>query len=813
MIPYRADVSSAAAQDELRQESSGIGEGMGAKQMSQEGASDASAAAARVVGVTVEGNQLVVRGLGGRYSRVLLNGVTVPSTDPDVPSVDLDLFPTGVIDSMVVAKAFLPNMPADYAGGVLMINTVSFPRDFTLELGTSAGANSRSTFRRRLSYPGGGWDWLGFDDGRRDIPEALPNERLQVSRDGLYRGFDQLEEAAELFENTWQYKRITSLPKIGLDFTLGDSVDLGKRRRFGYLTSIAYDYNSTRETGISRPRPRIAEDGSLEVFNDYRIESGSDEVQLAGLATASLDLGPQDSLTFLTLFNRSLTDETVLKTGESGELAAGESVEKWQLQFLSRTLSLNQLLGDHQNLFASKLRLRWNGFFSLGRRDEPDRRSVIYGPQGGQFRWLEKSNSGERFFSELEQIDLGGGANLRFPLWPQSWGTIGGLGQTSGREFINRRFRMVQDPSNTDQTVYQDPVEELFSEEGIGTVTRIREFTRPDDSYTSRQNLSAAFAMIESPILGPLSIAGGMRSEIAYQKLESYSPFEQERTDEDRENRIERTDVDFLPGVALKYALAEHMFLRTAYGMTLGRPQIRELAPYQYYDFLRDRNVQGNPDLKSTEIHNLDLRWEWFFDKAEVAAITLFGKQFFHPIELQILNPDNYDAQFINAESARNLGAEFELRVGLKKIHRVLHNFSFGSNFALIWSRVELPQELSGAVKSERRLFGQSPYVVNVSLSHHEPKTDTTLTLVYNVVGPRISDVGTRVGEFVLPDIEEQPFHALDLVASWQLDRHFKFKLKLKNIIFSKREFRQGDFLVQRVDPGASCSVGMSYSE
>jgi outer membrane receptor protein involved in Fe transport len=813
-IPYRADTSTAAAQDQLRQESSGIGEGMGAEQMSQQGASDAGSAAARVVGVTLEGSQLMVRGLGGRYARVLLNGVAVPSTDPDVPGADLDMFPASVIESMTVSKAFIPSMPGDFAGGVLMIHTVTFPRDFTLEAGASTGANTQSTFRRRLDYEGSGLDFLGFDDGRRAIPDGIPQERVQISRQGRYQSFEELEAAAELFDNTWQYERITSLPKMGLDFTLGDSFNLRKRKRFGYLTSVGYDYSSNRKTGISRPRPTLAEDGSLQVFNDYQVEKGEDEVQLTALGTSSLDVGANDSLTLLTLFNRSLEDETQLKTGESGELAAGERVEKWQLQFLARTLWFNQLLGEHRNLAGSRLKLKWTGFAALGRRDEPDRRSVIYGPQGGQFRWLEKANSGERFYSELEQVDLGGGADLRFPLWPEGWGTVGGHLHTSGREFLNRRFRLMQDPGNTDQTVYQNPVEELFSEEGIGTVTRMREFTRADDSYDSRQNLYAAFAMLESPIVGPLSFAGGARTEVFSQRVQSRSPFAEEQAEEDAEdNRSGRTDVDVLPGVAFKYALSRTMFLRSAYGMTLGRPQIRELAPYQYYDFLRDRNVQGNPDLKSTTIHNLDLRWEWFFAEAQVVAFTVFGKQFLNPIELQILNPDNYDAQFINADSARNLGAEFELRLGLGQLGRALENFGFGGNLALIWSTVELPPELSGAVKSERRLFGQSPYVLNLSIRHEEPVTRTELALVYNVVGPRISDVGTRVGETVLPDIEEQPFHSLDLVGSWKMDEHFKLKVKAKNLLLDSNDFRQGDFLVQSVDPGVSFALGVSYSE
>ena len=136
-IPYRADTTTAAAQDQLRQASSGIGEGLGAKQMSQAGASDAGSAAARVVGVTIESSQLVIRGLGGRYTRVLLNGIPVPSVDPDIPGADLDMFPTGVIDSLNISKTFLPDIPADFAGGVMEIKSVSFPRKFTLELDLS----------------------------------------------------------------------------------------------------------------------------------------------------------------------------------------------------------------------------------------------------------------------------------------------------------------------------------------------------------------------------------------------------------------------------------------------------------------------------------------------------------------------------------------------------------------------------------------------------------------------------------------------------------------------------------------------------
>ena len=374
-IPYRADTTTAAAQDQLRQASTSIGEGLGAKQMSQVGAGDAGSAAARVVGVSIESSQLVIRGLGGRYTRVLLNGIPVPSIDPDVPGADLDLFPTGVIDSLTVSKSFLPDMPADFAGGVMEIRSVSFPRKFTLELDASVGVGSESTFRERLDYRGGKYDSLGFDDGRRALPAAVTSDQPLRSPTEDYPTTESRYQAARTFPNSWQYGRSGDLPKMGIDLTLGDSVRLANQRRFGYLLTAGYENDSVRRLGTTRPNPIVGADGNLIARNEYRVETGVEEVQLAALGTASLDLGIDHSMTLLSLFNRSVSDETSLQTGNSVEFG-GSYLEKWQLYYLARTLWFNQLFGDHRNLFGSRLRLRWALFQAYAERAEPDRRKV-----------------------------------------------------------------------------------------------------------------------------------------------------------------------------------------------------------------------------------------------------------------------------------------------------------------------------------------------------------------------------------------------------------------------------------------------------
>jgi len=814
-IAYAADTTSEAAQLELRRARTNVEDSVGAQEMSRSGDGSAESAARRVVGVSIDDNQLVVRGLGGRYSRTLLNGVGVPSTDPDVPGVALDIFPTRMIRSLSVVKTARADLPADFAGGLLLIDTTSFPTQPTLELGLSLGGNSASTFRQRLDYTGGRRDALGFDDGGRSIPSSVPaNERLDVSRHGSFQSFDSLESVAEDFPNRWQWHRRTALPNMGVDLTAGNAYSLGAHTTFGFLASAGYDHSEHRETGLARSRPNIevADDGSYRFtpFDDFQVETGSEALRWGVLASFGLRVGEKHEITLLTMYNRSAEDTTQRQTGQAGEIDG--FVDKWQLDFLARDISFHQLRGDHQNLLGTRVRLRWNAFAATGRRDEPDRRSVTYGPNGGVFRWLEKSGSGERFYSQLHQRDLGGGASLRFPLWSEGWATVGGRLRDTGQKLENRRLRMLQAAGATDQTVYAQPIETLFGPDAIGPVTRIREFTRADDSYTSNQRLYAAYAMLETPLFAGIRLAAGARLETFQQTVQSRDPIASDNPSTDLPG-TSRTDQDILPSAALVLPLSEHVDVRLAYGMTVARPQVRELAPYQYFDFLRDRNVTGNPDLHRTRIHNVDLRFEIFGQDTDLFAVSGFYKHFTDPIELVISDPTTYDATYRNAAAARTFGAEVEGRLGLGRLSHALRSFSIGGNVALVRSRIELQPSDAGAVSANRPLAGQSPYLVNVSLRFDPVDTGLTASLVYNVVGPRISDVGVRASEaIILPNVVEEAFHSLDMIVSYEVNDRLKLKLKLKNIAFSTRDYRQGDFLVARTSPGMSGSIGLTLS-
>jgi len=805
-VTYRADMSGESATQAVQAEAATTQDISSAETMSRGGASNASDGARQVAGVLIENDQPIIRGLQGQYVQVLLNGTPVPSTDPEIPGVDLDLFPTSIIENLAVLKTFLPEMTASWAGGVVDIRTIRYPNEFTLELGVSVGANTQTTFQPTLDYDGGRLDWTGFDRSR-ELPSTVPNQMVAYGRGDPFT-LDEANAIGRTLDNTWQYERSTAIPNISVGGSVGNSHSLGEGRRFGYLLTAGYGIDTSRETGFSRYRPTFAADGSLVEYNNVRTELGQRSVDLNVLGTTSVDLTADSSISLLALFNRSTDDNIDFQVGNLGELTGGVTT-RWQLQYLARTLFFTQLRGDHRNLGDTELRLRWTAFAGLGRRDEPDRRSVLYGY--AETRWVPRAGSGERFYSDLEQRDFGFDTNLQVPLWSTSAGeaqvTVGGTFRYSDRTLLNRRFRMQQNGSG-EGLDFSAPPEELFSEDGIGTATRFQEFTRADDSYTSAQSLYAGFLSLDTPIVRRLTLNAGARFEVFDQFVESSSPVE---VVEDPA-RTDRTDWNVLPAAALKYSLADDMNLRLSYGMTMVRAQVRQLAPFQYYDFQRDRNIEGDPELDSTGVHNVDARWEWFFSETERVTVSAFYKQLDGYIYAQIIDPQTYSTVYRNAGRGYVAGGEIEGAISFERIHQRLRHLSLLANATVLHSELNLIQTLGSSLPDQIPVPGQAPFVFNLSLRFDEPVSGFSAAIVYNVVGPRVTDVGVRSdAENIFPNIRRMPFHQLDFVASWQANDHLKLKLKFKNILFQSQDWHQGNFLESRVSPGASFSIGLDY--
>ncbi|MBC7171622.1 MAG: TonB-dependent receptor, partial [Polyangiaceae bacterium] len=652
--------------------------------------------------------------------------------------------------------------------------------------------------------------------GTRRLPDAFPADRpVRRSVDGY--SLTEVDDLGRLLSGTWQYDRRTALPNMGLGLTVGNSHSFGADRRVGYLFS--FDYNASFQRRTSLIRPDIISgscgDASETVCEQSRFEQevGQLGVLWGTLGNVSVQLGPNHELTALTFFNRNASDRVTFREGYSQKDEL--DIESWQLQFVGRSVLFNQLLGDHRNLFGTRLRLRWNVTHSSGRREEPDTRTVVYADRGGAMTWYEQGRSGHRYFGDLRQQELGGGISLRFPLWQEAWATVGGQVALGSKEFNSRAFKLRPLGASTDFT---QPAEQLFCPDcqdvGIGQTSRFEEVSTSSDGYRARQDLYAPYLQFETPLGRSIRLLAGARVEAYVQEIQSEPPW---TAIEPTSPPLDRTDVDVLPAAQLVFKLSDAMYLRGGYGQTVSRPQARELVDFLYYDFVRSRFIKGNPELERTRVHNVDLRWEWFFGTAqqttELLAISAFYKKFIDPIELQFSEPVNRMMGYTNADGAQNFGVELEGQLALSRVAEQLRFFSLHGNLSILYSRVEFSEEAAAAVTNrERPLFGQSPYVANLSLRFDEPDSGVSASLVYNVVGPRITSAGTVIGTSGVPDEEQQAFHSLDLVAAWRANEHLTLKLKAQNLLFETLEFHVGDMVSEQTRFGSSFSVGLDIA-
>lgn len=796
VIEVRAERASEESQLRARRESAAVQDSIGAEEMSRAPDSSASDAVRRTVGIVIRDDYVYVRGLGGRYVLTTLNGVALPNTDPDVPGVQLDLFPSGILDALTIRKTFTPEVPGDWAGGLVDVSTRSFPTRFQLRLGIGFGVNSSTSFQRTLGYRGGATDFLGFDDGTRGLPEGARAARVSDL------GSEERDSLALAFPNRWGLAHRTAWPNLSLSFSMGDTLNVGGRR-VGYLAMVGYRYSE-------RPIPDLIQSLRLEgegesqrvtLRESLRQEGVELQTQLSALVTSTVEVERHHDITLTGLFTQNAEDFTGRLTGRSETV--GFDIDARRQSWLERTLLYGQLLGQHADLPIGA-RLDWQLNASYGERNTPDLRDLLYVVMGDRRTWAPGPTSGTRFYSDLADITYGGGANLLIPFDVLDI-RLGGLIRQTVRALEVRRFGWGTRPGS-DASGTMLPPDQLFSSDFINTYTRLRELTRDDDSYDATQSMVAGYLSTEWRPFQIWRIIAGARIEGFRQVVESAPPLADNSASLPLGTR--RTDVDVLPSVGTALELVPDMFVRASYGGTVARPQVRELAPFVFVDFVRRRTITGNPNLERTYIHNLDLRWEWFPSPSEVLAISAFAKIFENPIEQTVVSSGG-DLSFQNVESAENYGIEVEGRVHGGHLVPGLEWLTLGANVSFVYSRALLSEEQRRQATSvERPLAGQPPYIVNVQLGIAPPDTHLTFGVYYNVFGPRLEDVG-RLG---LPDTYLEPFHSVDVSLSWEPDPHWKLRLAGQNVLFQRRELRQGDFVVLGYDPGTQITLSCGYS-
>lgn len=816
-VTAEAERGSVAGALETQRNAPNVLDAISAEQIARAPDTDAADALKRVTGLSVVDNKYVyVRGLGDRYGSTLLNGTPLPSPEPDRKVVPLDIFPARLLENVLVAKTYSPDHPGDFAGGLVQINTKQFPKDFTMELGVASSLNSQTAGDDFLTYAGGDLDFFGVDDGTRDLPSIIPDDRKVV----LGNRFDpnpltdaDLESFGEAFANVWEPEAENGPLNQSFNLLIGDEVELGGKP-LGFLASATYSNDHGSRAEVQRVlRTRAGEEGEqvLEERNDYTGDRSLFSVIWGGLANVSFRPAPTHKLSLNTVMNHTVEDEA--RTLDGFDADQGVDVRTTRLRFVERALFNTQLAGEHQLPFLFGSQLEWRGAYSTAKRDEPDNRETAYveEPGTGRFRFRPITQSGSRFFSFLDDREYSGGLDWTVPF--KQWSSlparvkIGGLAQVKDRDFDTRRFRFQPQTSRAgfNPEILFLPPEQLFTAENIGpTGLQLEEFTRETDSYAAEQRIYAGYATLDVPITDRLRAVAGARVERSDQQVDPFDRFGGGLAPGGA--KLETTDV--LPGLNLTYSLGEDVNLRAAASQTIARPEFRELAPFEFSDYVGAQEVFGNPDLERTRIQNFDVRWEWFPGVGELVALSGFYKRFSDPIEQVIVPSSELGRSYANAKSARNYGAELEVRKGLGFLAAGLSKLSLGANLTLVESQVTLDSASGVQTSNERALQGQSPFVVNTNLSFTDPAWGLEAAVLYNVFGERID----QVGALALPDIVEEPRHQLDFVLEKNLLEVLSVKLSGRNVLNSAVEFTQGGEIVERYKTGSTYSLGLAYS-
>lgn len=798
-----ADSSTAAAQMMMRMRAPSVQDNIGAIEMSANDDSNAADAMQRVTGVSVvEGQSVFVRGLGERYSNTTLAGATLPTTEPDRRVVPLDLFPTGLIDSVQVSKTYTPDKPSQFAGGLVEIVPLKLPGETSFELSAGGGWNSLTTGAMGLGYPGGGRDWAGFDDGTRALPAGFPDRK--VTRRGRFSpagvGFtpEELRAIGLSFGNTWDPRPETMPFDQSYSGTFG-----GRFGRLGIVATFRHAQNARHNTE-QQTYYKVGQ-GGVEPFNgpyDFEISERSGVV--GGVGNVSYQFTPNQRLSFENFLTHVGTDETRRFEGYNDDV--GENIRNQRLWWVEERITSHHVGGEHLFPALSNSRLDWKIALSRADREEPDLREALFefDPARSAYVLADESQSGLRQFNDLldDTIETSGNWSTLFKQWDgmASQVKFGGSHLDRDRDFLSRRLRF--NPRNAAGVDLSAPVEQIFAPANVGPAFELREETRGTDRYDAAQSVGAVYGMVDLPLAASARLVTGARVEQFSQQVETLDPFAgtlDQQTGDVLTASLDETNV--FPSVNFIYAATAGQNVRIGYSQTVNRPEFREVSPFEFTDVVGGRAVVGNPNLRQSLIQNFDARWEWFPGAEEVVSASFFFKRFDDPIERIVEPTAQLRTSFTNADTARNAGVELELR------SLVGRYFLIGANYTRVDSEVTLsPASRQVQTSLVRPLAGTSANLFNALFEVRGPGFSGRL--LWNYFDDRISDVGS----LGLPDIIEKGRRSLDFVFSKRWDPA-SLKVALSNITDQDYAYTQGvDGPTQRIyNLGRSISFGVTW--
>lgn len=769
-----------------------------AEQMQKSTDGNAAEVMQRVPGVTIiDGKFVMVRGLSERYNNVFINGAMAPSTEVDKRTFSFDLIPTNALDKMQITKTGASYLPGDFSGGFIEVTTSENFEEFT-RAGFEVGYRTGTTFNDYFQSEGSSTDFLGFDDGFRQLPSGFPSQPSDF--------FDNQVSvnAANSLPNNFNPTRSTTFLDAGFGFGIGrkfrfkNDATLKTVNTLSYSNSyVNYNQSVNKYDAISEGQDRP---GLWSTFNDQYF---SNKVRLTLMSNWIYAWNSKNSITFKNLFNQTGINETILREGFDFQQRQGDVLNNYLLGYESRGIYSGQIKGNH--FIADNQKLDWvvggnyvaqsmpdlRRFRTFRRINEPDAPFTMIDPPSSNL-----FDTG-RFYSELSEFAVSNGLDYMYELKNKmdEYDEADPIKLKSGyyldyrkREF-DARYVSFLIPGYIAQDRKQEltrlPLNEIFSPENVNAQDGwiMREGTTPRDQYDASNFLTAGYLYGEFPV-GKFNLSGGLRVERNILQIEG--------NDGSQEVNPKQDITSILPSFNFSLNSSEKSVFRLAYSRSVNRPEFREIAPFLFYDFEFDAERVGNPDLTTATIDNLDFRYEFYPRENETMSIGAFYKYFDNPIEtISPVVSEQRRFTYFNSDYARNYGLEVEIRKSLHDIsnHPIISKLAVNFNASYIISEVNLGDSAVGEQgqfiqEQSRPLEGQSPYIINLALNYENKEKDLSVNIVYNRFGDRIFSVGNNIWRTIYELSRDQ----VDLNVSKKIG-NITYRLSAVDLLNAKFQF------------------------
>ena len=782
-----------------------IKQSIGAQEMSRKGVSDVATAVTKTTGITKQegtGN-IFVRGLGDRYNSTTMNGLPIPSQDPEKKNLNLEIFSTDIVESVSIDKVYSTRLFGDFAGGNVDIISKDYKGKGFLkfDIGSKINTNSVTEDNFKLQK---GYNSFGFST------TTIPNNPLTSY------GFNTLQlESKNPFAGT-----------IGLSG--GKNFNIGSEGKLNLFATASYsnEYNSITDGSVKS----INGSGvANKDFNDFTSMSYS--TNFTGMVNIGYKMNSNNKINFNSIF---INTAALSKEEYTGYFVDGGDDGNGFIRrnkYDKNTLWINQLLGDHK--LSSRSKFNWGVSYNTITGDQPDRtqNTLNLQPAGGYILLGQSAANNHRYFQKLDETEVATNLSVDYKFNKNADGdfkgkfTVGYSAKIKKRNFEATQFNFKPSNANSGDIVDINNLDLFFNQQNY-----TNDFF---EISTFRGNSNAAGATNPQFYKGDLFVNGGyLNTEYKFNKVTAVIGLRGEyllqkvqwNTSLDPDGGSDELDkIAFLPSLILKYELNEKQNLRFGFSKTYTLPQFKERALFIYEEV--NESKIGNPNLYESDDYNVDIKWELFPKSEELVSITAFGKYILNPInEVTIVSSTN-DVSYVNTgDYGYVAGAEVEYR-------KVLFNFSEGNakklsagiNASYLYSN----QELNSAkviketdynvafTNKESKLTGASDLLLNADISFlsewNNKESNFTSTIAFSQFSDRVYSIGTNNrGNQV-----DKAFGTLDFITKVKLNKNLGFGLVAKNLlnptINRVQENNSGDVNVLSYKRGAALSLGVNY--